>query len=49
LFAIALAASKSAFLYFKALLMMALFILIQRQSKLELAIYLHISSRKAVP
>ena len=49
LFAIALVASKSAFLYFKAAFILALFILIQRPSKLKPTIHLGISSRRAVP
>ena len=49
LFAIALAASKSAFLYFKAAFILALFILIQRPSKLKPATHLDISLRRTVP
>jgi hypothetical protein len=49
LFAIALATSKSAFLYFKAVLILALFMLIQRPSKLKSATHLDISSRRTVP
>jgi len=49
LFAVALATSKSAFLYFKAVLIMALLMLIQRPSKLKPTIHLGMSSRRAVP
>ena len=49
LFAIALVASKSAFLYFKAAFILALFILIQRPSKLKPATHLDISLRRTVP
>ena len=49
LFAIALATSKSAFLYFKAALILALFMLIQRPFKLKSATHLDISLRRTVP
>ena len=49
LFAIALATSKSAFLYFKAAFILALFMLIQRPSKLKPTIHLGMSSRRTVP
>ena len=49
LFAIALVASKSAFLYFKAAFILALFILIQRPSKLKPATHLDISLHRTVP
>ena len=49
LFAIALVASKSAFLYFKTVLIMAQFMLIQRPSKLKPATHLDISLRRTVP
>ena len=49
LFAIALATSKSAFLYFKAALILALFMLIQRPFKLKSATHLDISLHRTVP
>ena len=49
LFVIALATSKSAFLYFKAAFILALFMLIQRPSKLKPTIHLGMSSRRTVP
>ena len=49
LFAVALATSKSAFLYFKAAFILALFIPIQRPSKLKPATHLDMSSRRTVP
>ena len=49
LFAIALATSKSAFLYFKAAFILALFMLIQRPSKLKPTIHLGMFSRRTVP
>ena len=49
LFAIALATSESAFLYFKAALILALFMLIQLLFKLKPATHLDIFSRRTVP
>ena len=49
LFVIALVASKSAFLYFIAAFILALFILIQRPSKLKPPTHLDISLRRTVP